>query len=120
MTLVEEYKSDSIIMRFYFGLDFDKTMTHNKNGDDGLMVCFVKDFEESKILYERDMRIDSIINNSISYNLDEIDNPYVTIYQTGEHQEAVFQVIREKLINIHTSPQWGISEKYIGNQEGNT
>lgn len=44
MILVSEHidESTKIPMKFYFGIDFDRVLSHPSDGSDGLMFCFLK------------------------------------------------------------------------------
>ena len=43
MILASEHIDErtGVLMRFYFGINFDKALSHPSDGSDGLMFCFL-------------------------------------------------------------------------------
>lgn len=100
MILVDEYMDDELgkPMRYYFGIDFKKVISHPKDGSDGMMFCFVESFIESQKSFQRELKIDHLLDNT-EIDIDkEIDNTYVFVYQTGEYQEQVYLAIKKKMM----------------------
>lgn len=108
MILVDEIidSHTGTVMKFYFGMDYNIVSSHPKDGSGGLMFCFVEDFNNSKKSFDRDKKIESILDNIIEEDTD-IDNNYLFIYQTGKYQEQVYSSIKEKMIKQPDEiPKW--------------
>lgn len=100
MILVDEYIDEEFNtpMRYYFGIDFKKAMCHPKDGSEGMMFCFVESFSDSQKSFERELKIDNLLDGLDTDMINrEIDNAYVFIYQTGEYQEQVYTAIKNKM-----------------------
>lgn len=108
MVLVDEHvdKDSGVLMKFYFGLDFQMALSHPKDGSDGMMLCFVDNYIDSKKSYERERKINNILQNIEfeDFEIDQINNSYVYIYQTGGYQNEVYEAIKKKIISTHNSP----------------
>lgn len=109
MTLIDEITNDDFKYCFYSGIDFEKAFNHPKDGSEGFMICFVENFLDEKRAYDRELKINSIIyNDSLSDTLENIDNNYMMIYQTGEYQQQVYESVKKKLIRPKSNPiVWG-------------
>ncbi len=104
MVLVDEHidKDSGVTMKFYFGLDFQKVLSHPKDGSGGMIFCFVDNYTDSKKSYERERKINNILNDIEfeDFEIDQINNSYVCIYQTSGYQNEVYKSIKEKMINV--------------------
>lgn len=103
MTLIDEILDrHGMSIKFYFGIDFNKILNHSKDGSDGFIFCFIDKYEDEVKLYARNEKIESLLQNR-TYNIDEtkelsVDNNYVSIYQTGNLKNEVYQSVRKRLI----------------------
>lgn len=109
MILVEEYIDEKfeVPMRYYFGIDFDRVFSHPKDGSEGMMFCFVKNFDDCQKSFERNIKIDSLLDNiDLNSINNKIDNSYVVIYQTENYQEQVYSAISKKMKSLDAVIPW--------------
>lgn len=130
MTLIDEIVVMDIPVKFYEGINFDDVIKHPKDGSDGFIIFFINKWAEEVHLYNRDKKIDSIINNSKfrEFESEDIENSYVSIYQVdGVGIEEMYKTIRGKIenknfpnqpwepINGYDKGAWKISNNKSGN-----
>ena len=130
MTLIDEIVVMDIPVKFYEGINFDEVIKHSKDGLDGFVIFFINKWEDEVHLYNRDKKIDSIINNSKfkEFESEDIENSYVSIYQVdGVGIEEMYKTIRKKIenknfpnqpwepINGYDKGAWKISNNKSGN-----
>jgi len=102
MILIEEMFIDNIKVQFFNGIDFNIIMKHSKNGSDGFIFCFIDSWISEVKKWERESKIDSVIENIDfeKFKSQDIENNYVAIYQLdGIECDVLYKVIREKVIN---------------------
>lgn len=102
MTLIDEIVVMDIPVKFYEGINFDEAIKHSKDGLNGYIIFFINKWEDEVHLYNRDNKIDSIINNSEfrEFKSEDIENTYVSIYQVdGVGIEEMYKTIRKKIEN---------------------
>jgi hypothetical protein len=102
MTLIDEIVVMDIPVKFYEGINFDEAIKHSKDGLNGYIIFFINKWEDEVHLYNRDNKIDSIINNSEfrEFKSEDIENKYVSIYQVdGVGVEEMYKTIRKKIEN---------------------
>jgi hypothetical protein len=102
MILIEEMFIDNIKVQFFNGIDFNIIMKHSKNGSDGFIFCFSDIWISEVKKWERESKIDSVIENIDfeKFKSQDIENNYVAIYQLdGIECDVLYKVIREKVIN---------------------
>ena len=100
--LIEEMFIDNIKVQFFNGIDFNIIMKHSKNGSDGFIFCFIDSWISEVKKWERESKIDSVIENIDfeKFKSQDIENNYVAIYQLdGIECDVLYKVIREKVIN---------------------
>lgn len=101
MTLIEELRHGVNLIRFYEGCDFDVLINHPKDGTSGFIICFIQNWKNEVISYDRQKKLNSIIseNKFKSFNWESINNNFISIYQTeGVGLELIYQTIRGKVI----------------------
>ena len=102
MTLIDEIVVMDIPVKFYEGINFDEVIKHSKDGSNGFIIFFIKRWTDEVHLYNRDKKIESIINNSEfkEFESEDIENSYVSIYQVdGVGIEEMYKTIRKKIEN---------------------
>lgn len=102
MTLIEEILLDQTKVKFFNGIDFNVIMKHSKDGSDGFIFCFIENWVTEVKKWERESKINSVINNEQfeKFKSEELDNGYIAIYQMeGTEPGILFEVIKEKVIN---------------------
>jgi len=100
MILASEHIDErtKVPMKFYFGIDFDRVLSHPVDGSDGLMFCFFGNFEEECKKYKRESILNNILHDNDINSIEDINNNYIVLYQTGEFQKQVYESIRDKMI----------------------
>jgi hypothetical protein len=107
MELIRNIVIKDVNCKFYKGIDFDIALNHPNDGSEGLLLFIVDDFISELKSYNRDCKIESIIDdtdvkyfewNSIS------DNNYIAIYQTEGRISNIHNLI-SKIIN-NANNQW--------------
>jgi hypothetical protein len=98
MTLIEEMKIEYQTVRFYDGIDFE--MIHNHRGND-FLVFFIKSWKEEIIKWERDSKLNTLLYNKDynDFDVHNMENNFVSIYQVGENIEGVLDVVKKRIIN---------------------
>lgn len=109
MTLIEELKHEHKFIRFYEGCDFDELIDHPKDGSSGFIICFIENWKNEVISYERNKKLNSIVSekNFETFKWESINNDFISIYQTdGVGLELIYQIVKDKIIknNILDTP----------------
>lgn len=102
MTLIENLKFGDNKIIFYYGVDFDRLIRHSKDGSEGFIFCFIDSWKREIEKYNRDKKINSIVENLEfeNFNWESINNNYISIYQTeGIGYEVVYETIRKKVLS---------------------
>lgn len=115
MTLIEEVDYKGTSVKFYSGVDFDRLLTHPKDGSDGFIYCFMNSWVKEVQSYNRNNKLKSIIENKdySDFEWESIDNNYVAIYQAdGIDIDLLYKTIRDKVLQnyLPTSPYLHITE----------
>lgn len=115
MTLIEEVDYKGTSVKFYSGVDFDKLLTHPKDGSDGFIYCFMNSWVKEVQSYNRNNKLKSIIENKdySDFEWESIDNNYVAIYQAdGIDIDLLYKTIRDKVLQnyLPTSSYLHITE----------
>jgi len=102
MILISDEFIDEVYIRYYNGIDFNEIMNHPNDGSGGFIICFIDNWSSEVKRYIRNCNIDNIINKTdIDCNV-ELNNNYISIYQTSGID--IYESIREKIKNnIKTS-----------------
>lgn len=104
MKLIEKTNIKSIEVSFYEGIDMDFAINHPKDGSNGLIIFFIDSWVNEVKTYERQNKLKSILDNDNSecFKLEDIDNNYLSIYQTnGVGIEQTYNIIKDKMLNGH-------------------
>jgi hypothetical protein len=91
---------EGTIVKFYNGVDFDKLIKHPKDGKEGFIFCFIENWVKEVKSYNRELKLESIVNNSEfnEFKWDLLENNYISVYQTsGIGIDVVYETIRCKL-----------------------
>lgn len=93
-------ENESILIRFYNGIDFNMIKNHPKDGSNGFICFFIDKWETEVKKQERDNKISSIIGEEFDdTDINEIDNNYVFVYETDGNMEIIYKAIRKKIEN---------------------
>ena len=100
MILLDEIEVEKVAVRFWEGIDIEKISKHPKDGSEGLMIVLFDSLKQERIehkiysiLEDTEIDIDEFITN--------IDNNYVTLYQTNGFTDELISVIKNKFITHH-------------------
>ena len=100
MILIDEITVDSVNVKFYEGMDFDLLLNHAKDGSNGFIFCFIKNWLTEVKSYNRQRKLSSVVDD-IDYEefeWEKIDNNFISVYQTeGMGIHDVYQTIRKKV-----------------------
>ncbi len=102
MKLIESINIDNNNIKFYNGVDFDKLITHPKDGSGGYLVCFLESWINEVKTYNRNNKIKSVFTKEeySDFEWESINNDFICIYQTdGIGISDIYKVIRNKFIN---------------------
>jgi hypothetical protein len=100
MILIDSMEYEGTIVKFYNGVDFDKLIKHPKDGKEGFIFCFIENWVKEVKSYNRELKLESIVNNSEfnEFKWDLLENNYISVYQTsGIGIDVVYETIRCKL-----------------------
>lgn len=100
MTLIDEIILNGVAVKFYEGIDFDTLLRHPKNGSNGFIFCFIKNWKSEVTSYNRQNKVSSVIDDEDyeEFKWDKIENNYISIYQTeGMGVYEVYETIRKKV-----------------------
>jgi hypothetical protein len=100
MILIDEITVDNVNVKFYEGMDFDLLLNHAKDGSNGFIFCFIKNWLTEVKSYNRQRKLSSVVDD-IDYEefeWEKIDNNFISVYQTeGMGTHDVYQTIRKKV-----------------------
>lgn len=100
MILIDEITVDNVNVKFYEGMDFDLLINHAKDGSNGFIFCFIKNWVNEVKSYNRQRKLSSVVDD-IEYEefeWEKIDNNFISVYQTeGMGIHDVYQTIRKKV-----------------------
>jgi len=107
MILISKEIIDGEEVRYYEGIDFDIIKEHPKDGSKGFIFCFVDNWVSEVKKYNRDNKIDTIIEDKDVkvFDMEEIDNNYVCIYQTNGSTKQTYEAIKAN-INTRVGKPW--------------
>ena len=100
MILIDSMGYEGTKVNFYNGVDFNRLINHPKDGSKGFIFCFIDNWVKEVKGYNRNLKIESIVNNSDfnEFKWDLLENNYISIYQTsGIGIDVVYETIRGKL-----------------------
>lgn len=100
MILIDSMDYEGTKVNFYNGVDFSELINHPKDGSNGFIFCFINNWVKEVKGYNRNLKIESIVNDSefIEFKWDLLENNYISIYQTeGVGIDVVYETIRSKL-----------------------
>lgn len=101
MILIEELSIDGQYIKFYRGMDFDRLINHSKDGRDGFIFCFIKNYKEEIVSYERQKKINTVIEGLEFQKFDwkMLENDFISIYQTeGIDEQVVYNTVKDKVL----------------------
>lgn len=99
LTLIENIEINGINVFFYDGIDFDMVLSHKE--ENGYLIFFVDSYVNSVKAWERQIRLDSILEGKEAEEFDseKYYNSSVAIYQTSGCLMPVYETIKKKLMD---------------------
>lgn len=101
MEKIDESILNNMKISYYKGFNIDDVMNHPHDGSKGMMVVFFNSKIEN-IRHNRNITINDILDRE-SQMIDffdmihNIDNPYVSLYETHGYDDVIFKIIKNKL-----------------------
>lgn len=96
MTLLDEINLGEKSVKFWYGIDIEKILSHSAKGADGFMIVLIESINQEI----RNSKIESIINNkvyTVENLLSTLDNNYICIYQTsGIEPKVMVDILKQK------------------------
>ena len=104
LTLIDKTILNGTNVFFYDGIDFDMIRDHKE--EDGFLIFFVDSYINSVKSWERQSRLNSILENKEIEHFDseKYQNNNIAIYQTSGNLMPVYETIRKKL--TEPAGQW--------------
>lgn len=103
LILIEKIEVDGIDTYFYDGIDFSMIKSHK--GENGFLIFFVENYVSEIKKYERQNKLDSILEGTHieKFDWDDYRSDYVAIYQTSGNLIPIYKSIREKILDTTNS-----------------
>lgn len=100
MTLLDKIKIRQYNIEFWAGFCLEKCQKHPKNGTRGFLVLLVDSIEKERIKYNRESKINQIINKREDIDFDdaigELNNDYIMIYQSYGNDQELIHILKDK------------------------
>ncbi len=103
MILFDEFDVNGDTIKFYDGIDYEFVRNYDK---EEFIVIFIEDWGKEQLSFTRDAKINSLFGGQEYKKLEDINNYYITIYQTSGYLGIVSDSIKKKLftgVNQHWS-----------------
>jgi hypothetical protein len=100
MILIDEIIVDGVNIKFYKGVDFDLLLSHNRDGSNGFIFCFIESWVKEMKIYNRQRKLVSLVDgvDYEEFEWEMINNNYIAIYQTENIGiDVVYKSIKGKL-----------------------
>lgn len=85
MIFLDEINVSGEVIKFWKGFDLEVILNHPKDGKKGLMIVLIDSVQAIRKEIQRDMLLNSILDNSKLEDFDNIlenlDNNYLALYQ---------------------------------------
>jgi hypothetical protein len=98
LTLIENIEINGTNVFFYDGIDFGMILEHKE--EDGFLIFFVDSYINSVKAWERQSRIDSVLEDKDleDFDSEKYQNNNIAIYQTSGNLIPVYETIKKKLM----------------------
>jgi hypothetical protein len=110
MTFLDEISINNTVIKFWSGFDLQSILSHPKNGSKGFMVVLVESIDSERIKFDRDIKLNKILNLDPDLEFDdilsELDNKYLALYQSRGEDEVLIKILKEK---FHKSLYWQVN-----------
>lgn len=90
MRLIEEVDG----IKFYDGIDIEYVRSYN---EEKLIIIFIDNWNDEVLIQKRDSAIDSLFGEE-GFDLNNLKNNYISIYQTNGYLEPVYEAIKKKIL----------------------
>jgi hypothetical protein len=101
MELIEETIINKCQVKYFKGFDLPKILNHPKDGSEGLMVVLFNSIKQEELKYTRHELILHLLESKkiekFSDILDNIDNSYLTLYETHGYTDIIYKSLKYKL-----------------------
>jgi hypothetical protein len=110
MIFLDEFKVNQHIIKFWSGFNLQTILKHPKDGSSGFLVVLVKSIDEERVKYQRDSKINQIINLQKGREFDDllesINNNWVMIYQSRGEDVQLVNILKEKFSKTGFLPHY--------------
>ncbi len=99
MTFLDKIDIKNTEVKFWSGFDLNQIMSHSIDGSDGYMIILVESINKEKMKFQRESKINQILGKKrIDFDnlIDNINNNYVSIYQSNGEDELIVKILKEK------------------------
>jgi uncharacterized protein YwqG len=98
LTLIENIEINGTNIFFYDGIDFDMIERHTEEA--GFLIFFIDNYVDSVKAWERQSRLDSILEGKEieDFDSEKYQNNHIAIYQTSGNLIPVYETIKKKLM----------------------
>lgn len=99
MILISKDMLEGIEVRYYDGIDFNKLFKHPNDGSGGFIFCFVTNWVSEVKKFDRESKIDNLVDNKPikDLDMDDLNNNYICIYQTNGDLDVVYKTVKENI-----------------------
>ena len=118
MIFLDEINVSGEVIKFWKGFDLEVILNHPKDGKMGLMIVLIDSVQAIRKEIQRDMLLNSILDNSKLEDFDNIlenlDNNYLALYQSSGQDDLLLKTLKDKFTKTQEwKPISGIHNKHI-------
>lgn len=107
MNFLDEMTIGEISIKFWSGFDLQTILSHPKNGTKGIMVVLIESIDSERIKFERDLKLNKILNLNVHLDFDDLlqklENKYLALYQSRGEDELLVKILKDK---FHKDLYW--------------
>jgi uncharacterized protein YwqG len=100
LTLIEKINISGTDTYFYDGIDFDMIRDHKE--EYGFLIFFVDSYINSVKAWERQSRLDSVLEDKDleDFDSEKYQKNHIAIYQTSGNLIPVYETIKKKILEM--------------------
>jgi len=118
MIFLDEINVSGEVIKFWKGFDLEAILNHPKDGKMGLMIVLIDSVQAIRKEIQRDMVLNSILDDSKLEDFDNIlenlDNSYLALYQSSGQDDLLLKTLKDKFTKTQEwKPISGLLNKHI-------